>query len=186
MSVAATTCTPAWQEGFLALLPSIERQVRRLLGGLRGEALEDACSEAVAQAALNYYRLAEQGRASVAFATPLARYAVRVGRAGRRLGSSPAGRDALGPGRRGEAAGWAELVADPRATPAEIAAVRIDFRDWLGRLPAAKRRLAVALAEGESTGDAARRLGVSAGRVSQLRRDLAESWRAFSATPAAA
>ncbi|WP_145284374.1 hypothetical protein [Pirellulimonas nuda] len=168
-------------------MPQIERQVRKLLRGLKGEALDDARSEAVAQAAINYHRLAVQGRESDAYATPLAIYAVRLGRAGRRLGSRLANQDALGPERReDESAGWTELVADRHATPAEIAAVRIDFRAWLELLPEPKRRIAQTLAEGETTRGAAELFGVSAGRISQLRRELADNWRAFSATPVSA
>ncbi|QDU87972.1 hypothetical protein Pla175_13390 [Pirellulimonas nuda] len=180
----AISCTPTWHEGFLELLPRIERQVRRLLRGLKGEALDDAYSEAVAQAAVNYCRLAEQGREADAYATPLAAYAVLAGRNGRQLGSSRAKHDALASDRREEAAGWAELIADRHATPAEIAAVRVDFRDWLDHLPEVKRRLAQTLADGETTQGAAELFGVSAGRISQLRRELAESWRAFTAAPA--
>ncbi len=187
MSVTTISCVPTWHAGFLDLLPRIERHVRKLLHGLSGEALDDACCEAVARAAFNYRRLAEQGRESDAYATPLANYAVLAGRAGRRLGSSQANHDALTPERREEAAaGWAELVVDRHATPAEIGSVRVDFRDWLDRLPEVKRRLAQTLADGETTQGAAELFGVSAGRISQLRRELAESWRAFMATPAVA
>ncbi len=182
----AITCTPTWHEGFLDLLPRIELHVRKLLRGLTGEALENACSEAVAQAAVNYCRLAEQGREPDAYATPLASYAVRAGRNGRRLGSSQTKQDALEPCHREEAAGWTELVVDRHATPAEIAAVRIDFRDWLDGLPKPKRRVALSLAGGETTCGAAELFGVSEGRISQLRRELAQSWQAFTATPAAA
>jgi hypothetical protein len=44
------------------------------------------------------------------------------------------------------------------------------------------------LAIGNTTGEVAKRFDVSAGRVSQLRRELAESWKAFqgeNAAPAA-
>ncbi|QDU90897.1 hypothetical protein Pla175_43100 [Pirellulimonas nuda] len=183
----AISCTPTWHEGFLELLPRIERQVRRLLRGLKGEALDDAYSEAIAQSLVNYRSLVDRGLESRAYATPLAGYAVRRQRAGQRVGSSLAKQDALEPGRREEeATGWAELVADRHATPAEIAAVRVDFRDWLDHLPEVKRRLAQTLADGETTQGAAELFGVSAGRISQLRRELAESWRAFTAAPAAA
>ncbi|WP_145284871.1 helix-turn-helix domain-containing protein [Pirellulimonas nuda] len=53
-------------------------------------------------------------------------------------------------------------------------------------MPSKKRRVALTLAAGESTGDAARRFGVSPARISGLRRELAEGWRAFTAEPVAA
>jgi len=43
----------------------------------------------------------------------------------------------------------------------------------------APESFAESLAVGNRTGDVAKRFNVSAGRVSQLRRELAESWRAF-------
>ena len=71
------------------------------------------------------------------------------------------------------------LVEGRSGTPAELAASRIDFADWLERLPKRNRRLATKLAAGESTSDVSRKFRITPGRVSQLRRELAESWRAF-------
>jgi hypothetical protein len=76
--------------------------------------------------------------------------------------------------------GWQELlVEDRRATPAEIAVTRIDFRAWLESLSGHDRRVAEVLASGESTQLTAKRFGVSTGRISQLRRKLHMAWRAF-------
>ena len=52
---------------------------------------------------------------------------------------------------------------------------------WLGTLPPRKRQLAELLAEGHETGVVAGMVGVSSGRVSQVRHELAESWREFQA-----
>jgi hypothetical protein len=75
---------------------------------------------------------------------------------------------------------WCEvLVEDRRAGPADIACTRIDFESWLASLPVRYRRLAQYLSLGNRTADAARKFKVSAGRVSQVRKELAESWRKF-------
>jgi len=75
---------------------------------------------------------------------------------------------------------WQEVVVeDHTAGPADIARTRIDFSDWLGSLKRRDRRIAEFLANGETTTTAAKKFKVSAGRISQLRRELAESWRAF-------
>lgn len=66
-------------------------------------------------------------------------------------------------------------MEDKRATPAEIA----DFEDWLSSLSRRQRKFANLLATGESTTAAARRFDVSLGRISQIRRELEYSWRAF-------
>jgi hypothetical protein len=75
---------------------------------------------------------------------------------------------------------WTEvLVEDRRSGPAEIAASRIDFKDWLRSLPHQERKIAASLASGETTSEAAKQFGVSASRISQVRRELKESWEEF-------
>ena len=75
---------------------------------------------------------------------------------------------------------WEEvLVEDRHAGPAETARVRLDFSDWLDTLKCRDRKIALKLAEGEKTSTVAKRFRISAGRISQLRRELAESWQRF-------
>ena len=76
---------------------------------------------------------------------------------------------------------WKEaVIQDTRTAPVpDIVAFRCDFSQWLASLSQRDRRIAESLAIGNRTGDVAKRFDVSAGRVSQLRRELAESWRAF-------
>ena len=79
---------------------------------------------------------------------------------------------------------WREWLAeDNRVSPAEEAAFRVDFESWLEGLPGRDRRVAELLATGEMTCAVARMVGISPGRVSQLRRELAESWQEFQAGP---
>ena len=70
-------------------------------------------------------------------------------------------------------------MEDRSAGPAEVAATRIDFGDWLGTLSGKQRRIANTLATGESTGGAARKHRVSPARISQFRRELMEAWLSF-------
>ena len=76
---------------------------------------------------------------------------------------------------------WQEaVVEDTRtATVPDIVAFRCDFADWLKSLRRRDRRIAESLALGNRTTDVARRFKVCAGRVSQLRRELAKSWKEF-------
>ena len=76
---------------------------------------------------------------------------------------------------------WKEaVVQDTRTTPVpEIVAFRCDFPAWLGTLSRRNRRIAQFLAVGNRTQDVAKRFTLSAGRVSQLRRELATSWKEF-------
>ena len=79
---------------------------------------------------------------------------------------------------------WREiLLEDPRATPAELAAARIDFSEWLESLSPRMRAVAEMLATGEATNTAARLFNVSSGRISQLRRLLQHAWEQFQREP---
>jgi hypothetical protein len=73
------------------------------------------------------------------------------------------------------------VVEDRRATSADVAATWMDFRSWLGSLGCRRREIARALASGETTKAAAGRFGVTQGRISQIRRELDQSWRLFQA-----
>jgi hypothetical protein len=75
---------------------------------------------------------------------------------------------------------WEAIVVEDRhAGPFDITRFRIDFADWLTRLPAKRRRIAKFLAGSETTAAAAEKFRMSAGRISQIRSELRESWRSF-------
>ena len=77
---------------------------------------------------------------------------------------------------------WCEFVVADYQTPVpDQVCFRIDFPEWLSRLSKRDRRVAEALANGDTTGAIARRFRISAGRVSQLRRELHASWEQFHA-----
>jgi hypothetical protein len=102
---------------------------------------EEAVQAAIAYAFIAYSRLVDLQRADLGYATPLARFGVRQFRAGRLIGGRVNGRD-VGSA-RGRLNGcvveplddWKEALCETRhATPAEIAALRIDVSDWLKTL----------------------------------------------------
>ena len=192
---------PAWHAGFMALLPAIRRHVRFAFRRLDGERREEAVQEALANALVAYIRLHELGKTNVAYAGPLARYAVRQVCGGRQVACPLNANEVLSPyaqrkhgftvsrlQRPDESEGtWKEiLVEDPSCTPAELAASRLDFEAWLRRLPRQKRRIATTLATGKTTCEAARAFEVTPGRISQLRREFAENWHEFHGEPAPA
>ena len=76
-------------------------------------------------------------------------------------------------------AGREQLVENKRTTPADLAAFKLDFAAWLPSLSRRDRRMAEDLAMGERTSDVAGKYGVSASRVSQLRRQMQNSWEEF-------
>jgi hypothetical protein len=75
---------------------------------------------------------------------------------------------------------WIELLAsDERASVPDQVAAKMDVSAWFAMLGQRMRQIAKELALGFSTSEVARKHGVSAGRISQLRRSLEESWAAF-------
>src|SRR5271155_1857710 len=75
---------------------------------------------------------------------------------------------------------WCEvLVEDKTAGPFDIVRTKLDVDAWLRSLPRRDRKVAQFLSLGNRTTDAARKFGVSNGRISQLRRSLEKSWNAF-------
>jgi hypothetical protein len=176
------------------LLPAIEQQAAAAFRTLPPAECEELIAEVVANAFCAYQRLVERGMANIAYATPLARYAIRQIRSGRRVGSKLNVRDTSSRycqranGFRVERldvrdeiqGGWKEVVVeDKTAGPAEIAATRIDFAAWLKSLKPRTRRIAKTLAIGEPTASVSRKFGISQGRVSQLRRELQQAWLTF-------
>lgn len=62
--------------------------------------------------------------------------------------------------------------------PAEIAGFLIDFEAWQSGLTDRKREMLDLFLAGEETGTVAAKIGVTPGRVSQVRRELSEDWLA--------
>jgi hypothetical protein len=185
---------PAWHEGFLAMLPAIERHAKIAFRHLDAEAREEMVQEVICNACRAYARLAELNKTDVAYPGALARFGVVQARSGRRTGGKLNCRDILSSycqqkkhlaverlDRRDEEDGsWTEiLVEDRRAGPSAGAAMRMDFADWLQILPRHLRKMATFLANGETTTAAAKRFRRSAGRISQVRRQLYEAWHEF-------
>jgi hypothetical protein len=185
---------PAWHAGFLQLLPAILRHARISCRRLNAEAREELAQEAVANAMVAYVRLVEFGKSHVAAATPLARFALAQARDGRKVGGKLNVRDVMSVSCRNrnevvveqldcwDAATecWQEvLVEDKTCTPAELAASRIDFIAWLASLSVRGREIAKMLANGGGTLEVASKFKLSPARVSQLRRELWESWVEF-------
>jgi len=178
---------------FLALLPRIQQRARLAFRGERAERRDELVAETIANCWVAYCRLVQRGLADVAYASPLARYAIAQTRCGRRVGSSMNVRDVTSEHAQQQKKlrcqqldqadtdspwqGW--LVEDRRAGPAETAAARIDFRAWLATLPKRTRQIALLLARGESTQEVARRARLSPARISQMRRELYHHWRRF-------
>jgi hypothetical protein len=199
MAVADTARTireSDWQTSFAAMLPEIVQNLQRAFCRLDYSSREEAIGEAVMHSLLAYVRLHEQGRAEAATPSSLAWYSsrqVKRGRpaAGRMNGKEPLSRYAqIGNGIQIEPHGkWIDmLIEDKRAAVPDQVAAKMDIGAWFATLNKRMKEIAKDLAFGCSTNEVARKHGVSAGRISQLRRTLEESWTAFQqeAAPAVA
>ncbi len=189
---------PAWHAAFLAMVPRIRRQARISFRNARPELREELIHEVVTNCFAAYARLVELGKEELAFPTALARFAIGQVRVGRQVGNRLRIREVMSryaQNKKGfqverldqfhaEDEEWREiLIEDRRAGPADVAACRIDFTEWLRRLTARLRRIALALAAGETTSAAAEMFGVTPARISQIRDLLRKSWEAFQGGP---
>ena len=183
---------------FVAMLPQIKQQAAVAFRSRQPEEREELVQEVIANTYVAFARLVELDKADLAYATPLASYAVRQVVSGRRVGNRLNVRDVMSPANRrvtveqlhrydhGDGAWKESLVEDKHAGPAETAAARLDVAKWFRKLPAMKRRVARVLATGETTKTTAKKFSLTAGRVSQLRRELQASWQALQGEPVAA
>ena len=184
-----------WQSAFVAMLPEIEQKLRLAFCRLDPEACEDAIEEGVVHSLLAYVRLVEQGRVEVATPSSLAWYSSRHVKRGRPAvghmnGKEPMSRYAqIGNGIQIERQpnNWIDaIVQDKRAPVADQVAAKMDVGAWFATLTKRMKQIAKDLAFGCSTSEVARKHGVTAGRISQLRRTLEESWAEFQTEPAPA
>jgi len=183
-----------WHAKLLEMLPAIRRRASLAFWGFPRQTREDLIEEVVANAVVAVKSLYDKGKLDLAYPSVLASFAIRQVRDGRRVGvklnvkdiSSEYCQRAKGISLKRldrfncEDGEWVEvLVEDRQSGPAEVAAARIDIDEWFQRLSYRDQQIATALATGSSTGEVARKFQVSAGRISQKRREYSESWREF-------
>ena len=127
--------TSALHSKFLAMLPAIRRLALIAFRDLDPEAKAEAVQEVTANAFVAFHRLAEQGKADLAYPSVLARYAICQCCTGRKVGGKLNINDVLSPYAQQRKSiqvarldrfdqdemAWMEiLVEDKRATPADI------------------------------------------------------------------
>jgi len=186
--------TPDWHDTFLKFAPVIATHARLCFRHLAPEARAEAIQNALCNACAAVARLAELNKLDICYPTVLARFAVAQTRDGRMLGRPLNCRDISSRYCQrlkvlrlerldeydSEEQAWKEVLVPSRTcTPAELAASRIDFPCWLRTLGRRDRKIAQYLGLGNTTGETARKFGLSEGRVSQLRRELKTAWEKY-------
>jgi hypothetical protein len=190
----------ALHEKFLALLPRILIHARISFRDVHcSHEKDDVIAEAIALAWRWYLRLMEQGKDAARFPSVLALFAVRRVRGGRRLCTKERSRDVLtrsaqvrhgfrvGPLPSASRLGdnlFEQALQDNRQTsiPDQVC-FRCDFPSWQSTRSDRDRRLIDDLMIGGRTGEVARKHGLSAARVAQLRREFHADWEKFCACP---
>jgi hypothetical protein len=196
--IGKPTVSDQTSHAFEIILPSIKRIASYAFRHVRRWQRAELVADVVAAAYTAFVRLVERGLECLIYPSALAKYAIRRVRIGRQVGQKQNINDVLSTyaqRRRGFSVeqlplaianrDWHELTADRRADPSEVAALRLDLQEWLCRLTHMKRKVALRMAIGDSNAEIARLLGLSSGRISQLRRELKVSWDTFQSALAA-
>jgi hypothetical protein len=186
---------------YLAILPIIERHGRIYFRHRNADQKEELIAEMVALCWEWFRRLTERGKDPTQFPVHLAILAARRVKCGRKFCGQEKSKEVTSflAQQRGHfmtvtlPACEADLdricpltaLTDNTVTsPADQAAFRIDFRDWLETLRPRNRDIALDMAVGHYTTELAHLYAISPGRVSQLRVQLFHSWTRFTdATP---
>jgi hypothetical protein len=194
---------------FLQILPRIETHAQIFFRCLKCPGKrDDAIAEVIAIAWKWFVRIMEQGKDIDEFVSTLADYAVRHVRAGRKLCGQEKAKDVLSPRAQrmkgftveglpssilrshntlyGEPHGqdqidaFEERLKDNTHSPVpDQAAFRIDYPVWLSQLGQRNSEIAEDMAQDYGTFELAEKHKISAGRISQMRREFHLDWQRF-------
>ena len=175
----------AAQSRFLSILPAIETHARIVFRDVRCLFTRDErIADTIALAWKCYLQLLKNGKDVETFKMVFVFTVVRSVRCGRRVTGMEKAKDVMS-GRAQRRHGFTvdsidEPLKDNTVTPVpEQAAFRIDFRAWLRSLSSRERKIVRAMMRDERTLDLSRLFEVSPGRISQMRREFAESWSRY-------
>jgi hypothetical protein len=176
------------QRQFEAALPRINKVISFRLRHLRGEKKEEESAEALALTWKYYLRVVEQGRDPMPFIQKLAEYGARHVNRGGRLAGHQTTKDVMSRCAKHRTGHTVQSIVpnedgdlSPRvvdalrsrdASPAEQAALNIDFQEFLDGLDSVDSRYAPVarqLASGMSNREVGKEHGLSRGRISSER-----------------
>lgn len=181
---------------FLELMPTITKIARHAFKEYDADRRDDAVQSVLVKAFQNIQGLAEQDRLDDAYVSPIARFAVKAHKTGRIGGLPQNSTDVMAEHCRwlGRSTvknfGLATDIADSFESEATATDARYPvhktvqlkmdfFENWYRQQSPRDREIICDLAMGETTGDVAKKYGVSPGAASQWRRKYADSWYSF-------
>ncbi len=192
-----TPATEALHARFLAILPRIELHARIFFRHVKCPHKQaDLIAESIDFCWKWFRELAQRGKDATRFPLTLAVLAARHVKNGRRLCGKERSGDVMSAlaqlthgflvqslprydtsDRDNEAID--ALRDNTRTPPPEQAAFRLDFPAWRLTRTERDRRVIDELMRGERTKDVCRKFGLTAGRISQLRREFQADWTRF-------
>jgi hypothetical protein len=197
-------CKAECHDDFLSLRAKVERYAKFACRHLAAADRDDFVSESVAAAFQSFLRLKVRGKSPADFPSRMAAYAVLVVVDGRHLSGTDAlsqraqrrhgfrveslnvSSDERKPGlnepRHADSIGDS-LRDNTRTLPSDQAIFRIDFRNWLNSWAPKDLAIIDDLVLGERTADVASKHRISAGRVSQKRRQFRDDWERYCDEP---
>ena len=180
---------------FLKMLPLITMIAKKAFWDYDRDKREDATQSVIVGAFQMFKSLVKRGLMDKAFATPLAWYAIKKHRSGRPGGVKSNSEDVLS--ERCQILGRADvrgilsyrtrsrylveiLIYDDRSPdPALDVQCNLDFESWRNTLDKRDRKMLDTFLAGKTTREIAKKFKISEGRVSQMRRELVNSYRKF-------
>lgn len=187
----ANSAPMGWRDQLSADLPELTARIRSYFRRLAIPRAEhaDVLQECFLYLSKQYARFEQRGRLRHYTLSTIAYYAILKTSSKRaQTNRKAASHKALCPFRFSETVGAAagrdgesaqnNLTDKRTATPYEIVQPRLDFAEYFATLPAQSRTIVDMSLAGESGQTIARKLGLSAGRVSQLRREIVENYLA--------
>ena len=164
------------QDSFVEFLPYIRRHARLAFGNLDFEKRTEAVSSVVTLAWKHWHRLGERGKAdNPGILKAVTYYSIKQTKAGRRIDSAGKPRDVLALRPYGKVTfepGCLEDFVGKETPIPEQVSFRVDVPAFFRTLKTRQRKMALDLAEGMTTSDAAEKYNLSAGRISQFRREF--------------
>ena len=179
---------------FLELMPAITTMTRAAFKNCNPDKQDDALQSVLVASYLSVRRLAQSGRLNEAFSTPIGWFAIKAYRVGRIGGMPMNSTDTLAESTRARKRvqiesynnfsrikkGWGEIfMTDGRVNVAKEVCFKLDYEGWLETLSVRQRQMLEGMIAGDTTSELAEKFNLSAGRISQIRRELVESWKNY-------
>ena len=196
MNTFDSVCLDQARSDFQAAMPRLICHARCYFRHVRcRDKKADCISEMLGLCWKWWLRLVDRGKNPAKFVSVLASYAARAVRSGRRVCGQERARDALStvaPQRHSFTVSSLPQTSTLNPNPLQEALIdntrspvpdqvqfRCDFPEWLLTHTRRDRTLAIEMAKGERTSALAHRFKISPARVSQIRRQLHDSWEQF-------